>query len=203
MFLKDSLTLWGISTLHLKEYSKKYKLWVSLLYIADILAVIILTKLMFEYGASFEDYGFILVGTCVVFHFIIFTFFNQEKWEAFKFFRKNENNKVVVKKYDVDEEKLYSVLYCTGYKRLRQNRSLDFYKELILSACCENIKYSKSIMKYLKKYENESGNLTCYIISKRNRDYFIDFVAESNEEDAKEIEGNGIDDDYTGNAEES
>ena len=63
--------------------------------------------------------------------------------------------------------------------RLKKNCSYENYKELILSACCENIKYSKSLMKYLKKYEDESGNLTCIIIEKGKKQYFIDFKHDS------------------------
>jgi hypothetical protein len=35
-------------------------------------------------------------------------------------------------------------------------------------------------MKYMKKYESESGNLSCLIIEKGKKQYFIDFVNDEN-----------------------
>lgn len=180
MKLKENQTLWGIPVVHLKEHSKKYRLYSSILYLLDIVLVIALTLILYYTNVSYNTYGFIIVAICLAFHFISYYKLNPEKWEAFKFYKKYSEFKVLTKTYSLDENKLYSLLYCIGYKRLKQNRSFDEYKELILSACCENCAYSKSLMKYMKKYESESGNLSCLIIEKGKKQFFIDFV---NEED--------------------
>lgn len=202
MRLKDNQTLWGIPVVHLKEHSKKYRLYSTILYILDIILVVALTLLLYYTNVSYNTYGFIIVAVCLLFHFVSYYKLNPEKWEAFKFYKKYSDCKIIVKSYALDENKLYSLLYCIGYKRLKQNRSFDEYKELILSACCENCSYSKSLMKYMKKYESESGNLSCLIIEKRKKQYFIDFVNdENNGGDSDECNNTGnITDDATKSA---
>lgn len=191
MKLKECQTLWGISIVHLKEHSKRYRIFSIILYTLDILIIAGLTAFMYYNNVNYSTYGFVLVSICLLFHFIFYTKLNPEKWEAFKFYKKHISYNVIKKKYNVDENKLYSVLYCTGYKRLRQNRSFNEYKELMLSACCENIKYSRSIMKYIKKYEDESGNLTCYIIEKGKKQYFIDFEDEVENTESEDLDDDG------------
>lgn len=202
MKLKDNQTLWGIPVVHLKEHSKKYRLYSTILYILDIILVVALTLFLYYANMSYNTYGFIIVAVCLLFHFISYYKLNPEKWEAFKFYKKHSDCKIITKSYILDENKLYSLLYCIGYKRLKQNRSFDEYKELILSACCENCAYSKSLMKYMKKYESESGNLSCLIIEKGKKQYFIDFVNdENNGGDSDECNNTGnITDDETKSA---
>lgn len=196
MRLKDYQALWGTPIVHLKEHSRKYRLYSVILYTADILLVLGLTAFMYYNNISYNSYGYILVSICLLFNLILYSKLNPEKWEAFKFYNKYSACEVKEKTYLVDENKLYSVLYCTGYKRLRQNKSFDDYKELMLSACCESIKYSGSIMKYMKKYESQSGNLTCIIIEKGRKQYFIDFKQEDGgNEDGDDNEGVTTDDD--------
>ena len=180
MRLKENQTLWGIPVVHLKEHSKKYRLYSTILYALDLILVVILTLLLYYTNVSYSTYGFVIVVICLLFHFVSYYKLNPDKWEAFKFYKKYSDCKILIKSYALDENKLYSLLYCIGYKRLKQNRSFDDYKELILSVCCENCSYSKSIMKYMKKYESESGNLSCLIIEKGKKQYFIDFVNDEN-----------------------
>lgn len=196
MRLKDYQALWGTPIVHLKEHSKKYRLYSVILYTADILLVLGLTAFMFYNGISYSSYGYILVSVCLLFNFIAYSKLNPEKWEAFKFYNKYSSYEIKEKTYSLDDNKMYSVLYCTGYKRLKQNKSVEEYKESMLSACCENIRYSASIMKYIKKYESESGNLTCIIIEKGKKQYFIDFKQEDGgiEEDGNDNEGISSDD---------
>lgn len=191
MKLKDSQTLWGIPIVHLKEHSKKYRIYSLFLYTLDILLILGLTAYMYYNSINYNAYGFVLVSICLLFHFISYSKLNPEKWEAFKFYKKHSAYEIVEKSYTVDENNLYSILYCTGYKRLKQNRTFNEYKELMLSSCCENIKYSHSIMKYIKKYESDSGNLTCIIIEKGKKQYFIDFKQENIDEEIEDLEDNG------------
>lgn len=178
MRLKDYKTLWGTSIVHLKAHSSKYRLNSIILYLVDIALVVILTAFMYYNHVNYRTYGFIIVALCLLFHFIIYDKLNPEKWEAFKFYKKHQSYQIKEKTYSVNDTNLYSILYCTGYKRLRQGRTFEEYKELMLSACCENIKYAHSIMKYINKYESCDGNLTCIIIEKGKKQYFIDFKEE-------------------------
>lgn len=175
MVLRDSTTLWGIPVTLLEEHSKKYRLWSAVLYIADLLVIFSVTAYLYYSGMSYEAYGFMVVIVGVFFHFILYQFLNPERWIAFKFYRKYANCKLVERTYDIDTEQLHSVLYCAGCKRLKAGKTFEEYKELFVSSCCEDVKFAKSLMKYMEKYSSESGRLTCVIIIKNKSNYFIDF----------------------------
>ena len=75
--------------------------------------------------------------------------------------------------------------YIVEYSSVLAN--YDHLLPLALTCSDENIdlvriigKYANSVMKYIKKYENESGNLTCVIIEKGRKQYFIDFKQKTN-----------------------
>jgi hypothetical protein len=196
MFLRERKTIWGIPIVHLKEYSKKYKFWALLLLVLDVIVIFSITSFLYYNNLSYETYGFTIVGTCLAFHFIFYNVLSVEKWEAFKFYNNFKDFKVVQKSYKVNTINLYSVLYCTGYKRLKQNKTFEEYKEQLCNACCESTFYAKDIMKYLKKYEDESGNLTCFIITKGKKAYFVDFMSNTDESDfnkEKESEDGTVD----------
>jgi hypothetical protein len=190
MKLKESRTLWGIPVISLKEHSKKYRLFSTLLYIFDIIIVFGLTFYMYNNNVDFRSYGFVIVVICLFIHFTTNSFLNPDRWEAFKFYKRHSDCTMTEVTYDLDEDKIYSMLYCLSFKRLKQGKSFDTYKELMLSCCCEDTNNAKKLMKYLKKYESESGNLTCYIITKGKSQFFIDFVNEnsSDEEELEEVE---------------
>ena len=220
MKLKDCSTLWGVSVVHLKEHSKKYRLYSSLLYFIDMVIIVLLTIFMYNNNVNYQSYGFVIVAVCLFVHFTSYNLLNPEKWEAFKFYKRYSNYNVATISYDLDDEKLYSILYCLAFKRLKKGKDLDTYKELVLSACCENTNNAKKIMKYLQKYESNSGTVICKILVKGKNQYFIDFDIEevgpisedSNEElnNTDEVVGTEIDeegdnedgDDYTGAVEQ-
>ena len=156
MKLKDLTALWGIPIVHLREHSKKYRLSSAILYLCDIAVVTVLTAFMYQHNISYGAYGFVLVAICLIVHFVSYSKLNPDKFEAFKFYKKHLNCEVKEVSYSVNSERLYSVLYCSGYMRLKKNCSYENYKELILS-----------------------GNLTCIIIEKGKKQYFIDFKHDS------------------------
>jgi Ca2+/Na+ antiporter len=206
MKLKESQTLWGIPITHLKEHSKKYRLYSSLLYLLDIVLIVLLTLYMYYNNVNYQSYGFLIVVVCLFVHFTTYSFLNPDKWEAFKFYKKYSDCELITKTYDLDEEKMFSMLYCLAFKRLRQGKSFETYKELMLSACCEDTRNAKKLMKYLQKYESESGTLTCRIIIKGKSQYFIDFVNEDNTEELENNNDEGeLEDEYdnTGTVTES
>lgn len=181
MKLNEINSLWGINIIHLKEYSKKYRLYMSLIYLLDVIIVIGLTLMMYKLHINYNTFGFIILTLCIGVHYITWKYLSLEKWESFKFYKKYSRYTIIEKTYKVDENILYSVLYCASYKRLKQNKELKDYKEYMLNACCENVSYSKKIMKYLSKYEDNDGNLKCKIIARGKTQFFIDFVDDEKE----------------------
>lgn len=187
MKLRDLQKLWGIPIVYLRECSKRYRVFSIILYSFDIVLVVALTALMYSYNINYNIYGVVLVTICLFVHFISYAKLNPDKWEAFRFYKRNSDCSIVEKSYAVDEQKLYSILNHMGYKKLKKNCSFEEYKESILSACCENTKNSYRFMKYVKKYENESGNLICLIIEKGKKKFFIDFKCEDTDTLCEEV----------------
>lgn len=175
MLLKEQNTLWGIPSIHLKDYSKKYKRFIrnSFLYtvLFSILTAIVCAVLSLNIALS----GYIVCSSCMIVFYILNERMTPQKWDAYRFYKRFSNCEIQIKTYNVTDDILYSILYCAGYKRLRQNKTLEEYKELMLSSCCEDITYSERLMSYLQKYESQEGSLRCIIIDKNKKSYFIDF----------------------------
>lgn len=175
MVLSDMNELWGIPIVYLKEYSKKYKFYAGVVYLIDALVIIGMTSFMYVNNISYNAYGFLIVVSAIFVYMGLSKFLNMDNWLVFKFYKKNIRGSIREVHYNLDADVLYSILYCVGYKRLKSNRSIQEYQELIRGACCENCKYSSKLMDYLKKYEDSSGTVTCYILTRKNCEYFIDF----------------------------
>lgn len=109
-------------------------------------------------------------------------FLNYSQWNCYKFYRRYKGCELCHKQYDLDCQRLFSVLYAMGYRRVKQGRSFDYYKEMVLSACCEDKVYAGKFMKLVAKYECESG-LELIAVSKGKKQYFVDFVGSDEKED--------------------
>ena len=182
MKLEDLSQIWGISVVSLKEYSKSYRIKSILLYLLDILVMSSLVFIMYKQGSNFQVYIFVLILVCIVFTLWLNTVLNPNKWQAFKFYKRNRKHKVNILKININDDTLYNVLYCVGYKRLKLNKGLDFYKELILVNCCENYRNSKKVLKYLQKYISDDGDTSIYTLEVNGKDtYFIGFIEDNTE----------------------
>lgn len=175
--------LWGIPIVKIKEYGKRYRLLSSIIIFIDALVTIILLTMMYFKGVSLQVYFFIMVLLCIFVTLWLNTYLNPVKWEAYKFYNKFKRCICDEYRYKVDSNQLYNVLYCSGYKRLKLDKDLDFYKELIVSACCEDYIYAKRVMKYLDKYKctdsnMSESNLFIQVINKGKKTYFINFLKE-------------------------
>lgn len=175
MKLEDYETVWGTPIDTLKEYSKKYRFWSSIIYLADVIVILAVTAYMFYAGVSYNAYGFVVVLVAIFVHFISLNCLNLDRWMAFKFYRRNKDKAITKHKLDLNEDTLYSVLYCAGCKRLKQGRTLAEYIELMRSSCCEDSKFAKKVIPYLMKYEASSGSLGMCCVTRGSYCSFIDF----------------------------
>lgn len=189
MTLKELGTLWGNPIIKLREYAKKYRICSLLLYALDVVVLSILTALMYRQGSSFHVYMFIIVMFVILFSLVFNLYLNTNKWSAFKFYRRYRSAQVTIKKYKVDASNLYSVIYCMNYRRLKQDKELSDYLDMIINACNEDWVYAKTFMKYLSKYEDpEAGNLELYVITRNKKDIFVEYVDNINNKDNAEVE---------------
>ena len=180
MKLENQSTIFGMKIQYLKEQCKRYRLYSCLLYVLDIIAFFLLCYLMYMENTSPQGFVIVLLLTAFAFNFVYTQVLNPHKWQTYKFYLKHKNHTVTIKNYDLDAKTMYALLYCLGCKRLKDNKSFDEYKELLLSFICEDNIYAKKLMKFLSKYESETGMTKCSIMVYKNKTYFIDFVEEEN-----------------------
>lgn len=178
MYLKEIDTIWGTTVSSLKDYAKKYKIAQSIMWGGDIFLVLILSWILATLNAPVSVWFLSLSIVCLLFYALLLTFINPNKYNTFKFFKRNRNHLLVEKKYNIDEKKLFSVLYCTVHsKRVKTNKDMDYYMNLALNYCAEDCSFSCKFMKYLSKYEDIDGSVSVYVLEKGRKSYFIDFVS--------------------------
>ena len=155
--------IWGIPITRINEYSKKYKFFTVLMYLIDILIMSLGVTVMFHTGAGVKIYLSFLVIVCLVVTLSFSVVINSDTGIAGKFYKKYKHVDVDTRTYNLDAQVLYNVLYCLGYKRLKPNKSMEIYFEMLNDICCDNPKCAFTMLKYLKKYEDEEGNYDLYI----------------------------------------
>ena len=175
VIVSDLKTLWGIHIGKLLDYGKRCTRLTILLYILNIITIIVSSIIMYKEQSDFATYVLVLFIFCFVFCMWLNEIHIPSKMTAYSFFRKVKSCLISEVTVDVNAETLYSILYCVGSKRLKQNKSELYYKELILSTCCENKKYANKIMDLLMKYESEIGTLKVYYVTFGNKNYLLDF----------------------------
>ena len=176
MKVKNLKQLWGVNISSLVRYGKRYSIISKLLYLADIIAVVLMVIQMYKKKVSFEGYFILMILTCILFVAIYGLCINAIKWGTYKFYRKHSNDIVSIKTINLSSDTLYSILYLCKCKRLKQGKDIEIYKEQLLSSCCEDAYYAKKVMKYLDKYEAEDGDVKIYCSCRFGKYYFIDFV---------------------------
>jgi hypothetical protein len=138
--------------------------------------------MMVKQQASAESYYICCLVVCFTFTLYSSVLIDKDKAEACRLCRKFKKAKVEEAYYKVDAKKLYSVLYCSGCKRVKEDKDLSYYFELIISQCLTDLRYCRVIMKYLSRYEvdEESEDTICFYVVKQNKKtYFISFKEDS------------------------
>lgn len=178
MLLDELKYIWGIPVDTLKVYNKKYLRSLFISYTIDIIVFSILVLLMLKQKVGAESYFICCLLVCFAFTMYSSTLIDKDKAEACRFYRKFNKAKVEEAFYKIDANKLYSVLYCSGCKRVKENKDLNYYFELVISQCLTDYKHCKGIMKYLSRYEVEepSDETICiYVIRRNKKAYFVNF----------------------------
>lgn len=167
--LKDSKSIFGIDTDTIRSGSKTYTIGVSVSVIIDIVLMCV-GMVIVGMNAQVSTYFLLCVILAILTNLSISFFTKSDYRQVFSFYKKNKNRLCEEKNYDVTNENLFAVLFCTGYTKVKPNQSRDTYIECMRSACCLNAKYSKRIMRYLSKYEVENGGtLKCLVLPDRKQ----------------------------------
>ena len=176
--LKDRRQLWGNSVADLKIKHKKFLRLSALGWIIEIALWISLVTIMVIRRVSAPSFFLALLLISTLYIVITEKYINTYTTAAYKFYKKHYSNVIEEEYFDLDAQRLYSVIYCTGCKRLQENKPYEYYVDLIISLCNENVNMACKIMKYLMKYkvDNEAANTTIEIIrGTKGKNYFIDF----------------------------
>lgn len=178
MLVNELEEIWGIPIKILREYNKKYKRSTTISYIADIVIFSIAVYFMLLNNVSYQSYLFCCIVFCIGFTMYSNTLINKDKAEACRFYRIFKNKKVVKKEYNLSEQRLYSILYCSGCKRVKEGKNMDYYLDLLISLCSENYTNAKTLMKYISRYEADEenqGNIVILSTSRGKKQYFLGY----------------------------
>lgn len=173
--LKDETELWGTPVIALKEYSRKFKWQMFLLVLGDIFVIFLTTFGLWSFNISYQAYGFVVLIVSLAFHFGLYNLLRPDRWETFNFWRRHGEKELHTLCYNVEPEQLYSVLFCSGYRRLKTGQTEEYYKALFYDACCESSARSGKLMKFLDSYKDENGSLAVTVVSDEKHNYFIKF----------------------------
>lgn len=182
--LKDFKELWGIPLDEIKKQGKKYKTYSLVIYALDIGLIFLSGFFMFKNGSSFSTCVFTTVFITILSFMLLNIVINPEKWRAYLFYKKYKNYKVETMTLYLKEDNMKSILYCSNYKRRKNNGSTSDYKEMMISACCEDSVYAKRLGKLLSKFTINSEGMTevkTYMLEKGKSFYLIGFYEEADE----------------------
>lgn len=182
MLLDEVKNIWGIPIDTLKSFNKKYLRSLVVSYVIDIVVFTILVILMIKQKVGAESYFICCLVVCFAFTMYSNTLIDKDKAEACRFYRRHRKSKVEEAYYDLDANKLYSILYCSGCKRVKEDKALSYYYEIVASQCLADYNNCKRVMKYMSRYEVEepTENSICLNIVRGTRKvYFVNVKEDS------------------------
>ncbi len=178
MKVADLTEIWGISKGKLQEYSKQYKWWMIGVYALDVVAVVLLVAILYNSGADARFYLYAIGLLCIIITLLMSYKINTDTGVAYQFYNKVVKKECAVEYYNLNEEVLYNILYCIGYRRLKSNKSMEIYMEMLLSACCDNAKCAYTIMKFMNRYKSENKEGIAIYVLQGKKKGFLGFVQE-------------------------
>ena len=176
MKVVDLTEIWGIPKSKLQEYSKQYKWWMFGMYVLDIVAVVLLVAILYNSGADTRFYFYAIGLLCIIITLLMSYRINTDTGVAYQFYNKVSRKECAIEYYSLNEEVLYNILYCIGYRRLKSNKSLEIYMEMLLSACCDNAKCAYTIMKFMNSYKSDNKDATAIYVLQGKKRGFLGFV---------------------------
>lgn len=178
MLLREFSELWGIPLDEIRKQGRKYRIYSSIIYVVDFILVIISGIYMFRKGSSFSNCVLATVFITLLCFMILNLVINPVKWRAYLFYRKHKNCSVKEVPLYLKVDNMRSILYCSNYKRKKLNGTIPIYKELMLSACCEDSVYSKRLGKLLVKFKESTDGteeVKAFLLRRGRRTFLIGF----------------------------
>ena len=98
---------------------------------------------------------------------------------VFLFYQKHKNCDLIEERYNIDADKMFSLVYCIGYKKLKSNKDFDYYSEALSNYCYNDYVNSSKFYKLLSRYKSDEGNVCGHVIKKNKKVFFIAFTESS------------------------
>lgn len=159
VILKEEKEIWGIPTDELRKQGRKYRIYSGVVYILDIISMIVCGVYMYRNGAQFNTCVMVTIAITLLSVMLVNVVVNPEKWRAYLFYKKHKRQEVIKMKLYLKPENMSSILYCAGYKRKKEDGTMQEYQELMLSACCEDSVYAKRLGSFLHKFTTKVDDL--------------------------------------------
>lgn len=166
----------GYDINYLNNYSRKYIFYTLLFVLADIACVVVAVGFLFYNGTNFSSYLFAMILIAIALNLVFSHFLNGTKWDIYKKYRHIRKYNVEKVSLKLTEQNFIAILYAAGNKRYKTDMNIDYYKELSISFCCEDVYRIKKFAELLLKYKAEDGNVFAYIATNKDKNYFVDFV---------------------------
>lgn len=182
ILVKELETVFGVPTVVLNNLVKKRGRGILLSIFLDIIVIIIATFRIATTQGMIRSEAPIYITVCIIdaliVNLLVSNLVKKEYKGAYLFYKRYRNYKTSTFKASLDTDKFFSVLFCAGYLRLKSDKTLDYYVDALQTACCQNIKFSKRIMKRLKNYKDDNGNFEFITIQKGRHLYIVDIKKE-------------------------
>lgn len=170
MQLQNADSIFGLTMSLVKIGATRYRVTCFVCYTFDLLLIIVSSVSLWLKGSPvfMVELAFVIA---IIVNLLAVTLTGNDNIEAYRLYLKLKKKEVEEKTFRLDAEKLYSVLFASGYKKIKPDLKLDAYKEALNSACMQNMKYSRKLYKTLQKYESDEGNITLVFCN----GYYIDY----------------------------
>ena len=176
--LKSTEQIFGIDTNLIVKQGKRYRIGMAIGISVDVvIMVLLILKVLFSAGESVGQapvYIIVCIAAALFANMVIATSIKDEVKEAYHFYNRFKKCPIEIHHYKLDKNSFFSVLFCTGYSRVKPDMSIESYRECLDAACCQNKKYAKKLMAYLSNYEDDvEGNLEVCVVRKGKSLYYV------------------------------
>ena len=176
MKVSDLTVIYGLDVSRIKSIYKRHIIITTVFALIDLVLMAVLIYFMFKENADVKSYTVVVLGVSIVFMFLYAYVSRPHEYAVGKLYNSLKNCDLIEKSFDIDNDRLYSLVYCMGFKRIKPNKDIDYYEAAILDYCYNDVGNAKKFYKYLTKYiNNDEGDLVIYVAEKGNKSYFIDF----------------------------
>lgn len=165
--VEDLETIFGVPMYIVQRYYKRYMIAGVLCTILDILLVFGGAQLIYILDAGLYTYMLVCLVPAIGSSILLNMFTKGDYKEAYKLYRKARNKKAWEFKVSLTNDDLFSVLFCSGYIKVKPDMDRSTYLESLRSACLLNMKYAKRFFKFICKYRYiDDENLLVFTVTK-------------------------------------